>query len=195
MMMFDNPEVPLKNRAHSKKFIAALKTIYRGGDVRPIQIERITEYAGYYEHFAIRDFNMIAKTTTPHIFFSYLKESIKDFREYLIIRAGGIILTEIEDNEIFKYLKTDMSVPIGDFITRSFDYDYRQAQNFKTKDGRNNFMRRYFKSLKEYEEQMCPENIQRLKALELIIEANGVEPRPTRKRKKAATTLKSSGQP
>ncbi len=186
MVILDNPEIPLKNRAHSKKFIAALKTIYRGGDVRPIQMERITEYAGYYEHFAIRDFNTIAKTRTPSIFFSYLKESIKVFREYMIIKAGGIALTEIEGNEIFKYLKTDMSVPIDDFITRSFDYTYSQAQKLKTKDGRINFMRRFFKSLREYEGQMYPENIERLKALEMVIEVNGVESRSTRKGKKAS---------
>lgn len=164
----------------------AIKVLFLGGHPYSNTQEEIQNALKYYVHYALRDFNTLATSRTPKNFFPELDHTIKRLNDFKTVLDGGFQISEIYENEVFKLLSYDKSLVIDEFITRSFDYAYRRAQKFKTKDGRNNYMKRYFKSLKVYEEQMCSDNIQRLKALEMMIEMNGVEPRAlqSKRRKK-----------
>lgn len=126
-----------------------------------------------------------------HTLKSFLKfEKIKDYELFflcigseLLVRdrvrtvlESGIELKTLLGNEDYAIFLKSKVLVIDEFLTRSFDDAYRKAQKFKSQNGRNNYMRRYFKKLYAYKEKMCPENFQRLKALEMMIELNGVEP-------------------
>lgn len=174
-------EVPPADTQNAE-FVAAIKLICRCEEIPTAEI--VVQKADEYEQFGVRNLNYLAKRKRVDLFFCDLYTASWLFDEYEKIKKGGITFTDIESNEIYNMLNVDKSIVIDEFLTRSFDYAYREAQKFKTKDGRNNCMKRYFESLKSHEGQLCSENIQRLKALEMMIEMNGVEPKSTLKPKK-----------
>ncbi len=180
MLKFENPKIPFEDRLQDEKFIAVLKVFF-GDEVYPIKKERFLEHAVWEEDnllWRIKLINSFPRTINYNLFFSEFKMSVEAFNKYLIIKSGGIILTEIESSKNYNLLKKDLSIPIDDFITHSFKYKYQKAQRFITQEGRKKSMRRYFDSMKKYEEQMYPNNIQRLQELALTIETNGVEDKP-----------------
>ncbi len=179
----ENPYSP-SDDTRNAEFVTAIKLICRCEEIPPVEV--IVQKAEEYEQFGVRNLNDLAKRKRVDLFFSDLYIASWRFDEYKEIKKGGITFTDIENNKVFAMLKADKDVVIDEFLTRSFEYAYSQAQKLKTADGRRNFMRQYFKSLKDHTEQMCSDNILRLEALEMMIEANGVEPsaRKTKQQKK-----------
>ncbi len=180
MLIFENPLIPFENRLQDEKFIAALKA-FIGDKAYTIKLKELLECARWYEDSLRWSIDMFAyhpEMVDYDLFFSNFRESVEAYNKYLIIKAGGIILTDIESSKNYNLLNKDLSIPVDDFITRSFKYKYQKAQRFITQEGRKKSMRRYFDSMKKYEEQMYPNNIQRLQELALTIETNGVEDKP-----------------
>lgn len=175
------PEKPFMNL----DFCESYKIISYGGTPSDdIDWEQVKEKASYYEHFVIQSFIHLGTTKDIEDFFRAFPYMLKQLDVYDKVKAGGIDLPALDQNEVYIMLTTDKSLVLDEFITRTFDASYKKAQTFKTKDARNNYMKRYFKLLKLYEGQMCSDNIQRLRALEMMIEVNGVEPKATLKQKK-----------
>ena len=177
-------ENPIPKRSNSRAYREAIKVIFLGGKPYSNTDEEIRNALGYYVNYALRDLNALAKSRTPDNFFPLLEYTINRLGDFKTVSDGGFQIPEIYKNETFKLLAVDKGLVIDEFITRSYDYAYRKAQKFKSKDGRNNYIKRFFKSLEEYEKQMCPDNLARLSALKMVAEVYGVEPSPNLNRKK-----------
>lgn len=162
------------NGTGDAEFFTAIKLICRCEEIPPAEV--IVEKAEEYEQFGVRNLNALSKRKRSDLFFSDLYIALWRFDEYAEIKRGGITFTDIENNPAFAMLKLNKGLVIDDFLSRSFDYACSQARKYKTADGRRNYMRRYFESIKEHSSQMCSDNVLRLETLEMLIESKGLEP-------------------
>ncbi len=165
--------------------MGVLNIIFFGCSV-PNNVGEVMNQIEVFQCNTLRDFVKFEKIKDYKLFFLCLNSELVVRERVRKVLASGIELNVILSDEGYRAFLESESTVIDEFLSRSFDYAYSQAQKCKTTDGRRNFMRRYFESLKGHSGQMCPENIERIKALEMVIEANGVEPKPTRRRKRAS---------
>ncbi len=165
----------VSNDVLDEEFFEAIKLFcYYYKDIPPAWA--IVQHGESFEQYYVCILNTLSKRKRVDLFFEDLRIALSYFDKYEKIKRVGIIFTDIERNEIYNTLNSNKSIVIDNFITRSFDCAYNKARKFKTKDGRNNYMKRYFKSLKSNDTQMYSDNIQRIEALEMMVEINGVEP-------------------
>lgn len=168
----------LDQRHKSKEAFQVLNTIFYGCPV-PDDVGEIVSQIDVFECETLRSFVKFEKIKDRRLFFLCLNSELVVRERVRSVLASGIELNKILENEDYCFFLKSESGVIDEFITRSFDVAYCEAQKFKNSDSRANFMRRYFKSFKQHEGQLCSDNIQRLKALEMMIELNGVEPPKT----------------